>query len=177
MVVLNGPPTPSLSGLGSPAALSANDRSACAITTAGDVVCWGDDEYGEVGSSSLTPSDHTVSTTPLAVDGLGGGALGLSAGSQALHACAWTRAALWCWGFNSDGQAGLPTTDAAVDVVTPPDAIQLPSYDISYVAAGGEHTCARAGGHVFCWGSNEVGQLGAGDADDWSVTALRVLGL
>lgn len=113
----------------------------------------------------------------MAVDGLGGGALGLSAGSQAFHACAWTRSALWCWGFNSDGQAGVPTTDAAVDVVAPPAAVQLPSHDISCVAAGSEHTCAMAGGHVFCWGSNEVGQLGAGGHDDGSATPLRVIGL
>jgi alpha-tubulin suppressor-like RCC1 family protein len=64
-----------------------------------------------------------------------------------------------------------------MDVVALPRAVPLPSSDISYVAAGGEHTCARAGGHVYCWGSNEVGQLGAGGDDDESVAALRVAGL
>ncbi len=176
-VVLNGRPAHSLPGFGSPAVLSANDRSACAITTAGAVACWGDDTYGQLGNSSLAPSDGAISTTPVAVDGLSDGVVGLSAGSQAFHACAWNGSALWCWGFNSDGQAGAPTTDAAIDVVAPPAAVPLPSYDISYVAAGSEHTCARAGGHVFCWGSNEVGQLGAGSDDDGSVTALRVVGL
>jgi alpha-tubulin suppressor-like RCC1 family protein len=176
-VVVNGPPARALSSLGSPAALSANDRSACAITTSGAAACWGDDTYGQLGNSALARWDGSLSTTPVPVDGLGAGAIGLSVGSQALHVCAWTRSVLRCWGFNSDGQAGRPTTDASMDVVALPRAVPLPSSDISYVAAGGEHTCARAGGHVYCWGSNEVGQLGAGGDDDGSVAALRVAGL
>jgi len=45
------------------------------------------------------------------------------------------------------------------------------------VSPGGEHTCAvQRGGQVYCWGSNERGQLGTGDREDSlepvAVTAL-----
>ena len=33
--------------------------------------------------------------------------------------------------------------------------------EVEEIAAGGQHTCARAGGHLFCWGANDTGQVGA----------------
>jgi alpha-tubulin suppressor-like RCC1 family protein len=54
-------------------------------------------------------------------------------------------------------------------VVGPPAAVAI--------ASGGDHSCALTGdGHVWCWGANEVGQLGKGQASPSSAPA-EVAGL
>lgn len=45
------------------------------------------------------------------------------------------------------------------------------------LVAGDRHTCALIDGGVWCWGSNERQQLGAGTSDSYSSRPLRVVGL
>jgi alpha-tubulin suppressor-like RCC1 family protein len=62
-----------------------------------------------------------------------------------------------CWGFNAEGQVGNGET--ASQPVAPTVVEGLDS--IVDVAVGLDHTCAlSADGSVYCWGSNEEGQLG-----------------
>lgn len=70
---------------------------------------------------------------------------------------------VYCWGDNSRGQLGLPAsvTDSPVPVRMPSDTV-----GISTLVAGDDFTCAVAGGAVYCWGSNEFGQLGAVTTDN-----------
>jgi alpha-tubulin suppressor-like RCC1 family protein len=42
-------------------------------------------------------------------------------------------------------------------------ALPRPAADV-YVASGDEHACALVGGRAYCWGANDSGQLGVGDA-------------
>jgi alpha-tubulin suppressor-like RCC1 family protein len=163
--------------LGSTAAStwSAAERNLCTLRAGGAVLCWGDGSLGGLGNPELS-ADTTANAMPVGVWGLGQGVLGLSGGSQAFHTCAWTAAALWCWGYNSDGQVGAPTTDADVDVVSTPVAVPLLAGPFTAVATGEEHTCALANGRTFCWGSNEVGQLGVGLVSDGSSLPVEVTG-
>jgi alpha-tubulin suppressor-like RCC1 family protein len=161
--------------LGMARAWSASERNLCALSENGSVVCWGDGSLGELGILDAPP-DAIASDAPAAVWGLSAGALGLAVGSQALHACTWTTGAVWCWGYNSDGQVGAPTTDAAVDVVATPVAVSMLAGPFVAVAMGEEHTCAQANGRTFCWGSNEVGQLGVGLISDGSSLPVEVTG-
>ena len=154
---------------------SASERNLCTVGTGGAAVCWGDGSLGGLGNPGV-PADVTANAMPEGVWGLGEGVLGLSGGSQAFHTCAWTAAALWCWGYNSDGQVGAPTTDADLDVVTTPVAVPMLAGPFAAVAAGEEHTCALANGRTYCWGSNEVGQLGVGLVSDGSSLPVEVTG-
>ncbi len=86
-----------------------------------------------------------------------------------------------CWGYNGDGQLGdgIPedcmgppheeacsTTPVEVEGVT----------DATEVAAGAYHSCAvLTTGHVDCWGSDGVGELG--DDGPWSDVPRKVLGI
>ena len=68
---------------------------------------------------------------------------------------------LLCWGENIDGLLGLQTEAA---IVRTPTAVGDDSDHVE-VAANWFHTCAlKKGGTLECWGRNEEGQLGQGDA-------------
>lgn len=82
------------------------------------------------------------------------------------HFCALVDGTAWCWGENGQSQLGDGTAthrSSAVQVLRSPDT---PLTGVLQIAPGEHHTCARLDdGSVVCWGSNEYGQLGIGDAD------------
>jgi alpha-tubulin suppressor-like RCC1 family protein len=96
----------------------------------------------------------------------GGVTLGQFSGAAvgAAHACAITADGtdVECWGDNSHGQAGVPPPDQPTVVY--PTYMGLSSLNagsVSAVAAGRDFSCAlMSTGSVYCWGANDVGQLG-----------------
>ncbi len=133
-------------------ALSANASDTCALMEAGDVRCWGDNTYGQLGNG--TTEDSSV---PVTVPGLSA-ASGVAVGGY--HACAVVSGgAVRCWGHNHLGQLGDgTTTDSPVPV-----AVNGLSSGVAQVGAMGFGTCVRtASGAAECWGINSSGSLGDG---------------
>jgi len=66
---------------------------------------------------------------------------------------------VWCWGHNGDGKVGDGTF---MDRSTPVLIKQGPNVlKAIYVESGANHTCAiDLHSQVWCWGNNNVGQLG-----------------
>ncbi len=67
---------------------------------------------------------------------------------------------LLCWGANNLGQLGRGTISTRA--LSPDPAGGFDDW-IAY-AVGEGHVCAvREGGSLYCWGGNDLGQLGVGD--------------
>jgi alpha-tubulin suppressor-like RCC1 family protein len=109
-----------------------------------------------------TCADGRVCVDQLCVPESSSCAKAVTAGAE--HACAIRDdGTAWCWGRNDFGQLGDGTIeDRASPVQVSSD--NLPRF--AAIAAGADHTCARAeDGSVWCWGSNAKQQLGRPFAD------------
>ena len=122
---------------------------ACAVLADGTVRCWGNNEYGQLGTGARP--GRSCRSTVLGI----GSAVAVAAGG--VHTCALLAdGAVACWGFSGAiGDGSFSSRLAPVPVDGIDDGVAL--------AAGSSHTCVlRAGGGIACWGSNEAGQLGDG---------------
>jgi alpha-tubulin suppressor-like RCC1 family protein len=132
------------------AAVAAGFYHTCALTTLGDVVCWGDNSAGELGYY-LAPSK---SSTAVQVVGLPS-SKAIAAGFS--FSCALTTAgAVECWGYNAQGQLGNNSTTNS------PSPVQVSGLTsgVTAISAGLDSACALLStGAVQCWGYNN-GNLG-----------------
>jgi alpha-tubulin suppressor-like RCC1 family protein len=141
--------------------LALGSRHGCAAIEGGNVRCWGDNEYGQLGDGT-----GASQTLPVAVaTGPGGGplagALALALGS--FHSCAVVAGGeVRCWGRNASGELGDGTTSDRpypVPVLASPGGPPLTG--VRALALGPDHSCAvTEAGEALCWGSNPAGQLG-----------------
>jgi len=142
--------------------VSAGSTHTCALTAAGEVYCWGSNEYGVLGNSNALGG-----RVPVLVSG---GHTWTSVSAGADHTCALEDGgAAWCWGVNAYGQLGVPTVPEACHAFgsaqlcrTSPIAV-VSAFGFVDISAGSSHTCAlTADGDIWCWGRGTDGQLGDG---------------
>lgn len=123
----------------------------CALTPVGEAYCWGENTFGELGSS-----DSTFSSVPLAVDG-GLSFESLSVGG--MHNCGITDVGgVHCWGYNTYGQIGDDSQTNAFAPIAVADTLGLTA-----VSPGGFTTCSLdAAGDLYCWGWGDSGERADG---------------
>jgi Alpha-tubulin suppressor and related RCC1 domain-containing proteins len=132
-------------------------RKATAMATQGAVVCWGNNDNGQVGinwgpgSSYSSPMQILDSSSTLITDEFTRISVGVD------HSCG-LRASdgkVFCWGYNSSGQLGDTTrTTRIYPVVTPVTAA-------SDLSVSGDSSCAieQSNGLMKCWGWDEFATL------------------
>jgi hypothetical protein len=143
--------TPSLvSGLANAVSVAAGDSFSCALLFNGQIKCWGNNIYGQLGDGTQTEAHQPQSS--VAMPGPATTAVAIAAGDA--HACAiLTDYSLKCWGNNDFNQLGIPGPGISTSPVGP----ALGAF--SAVAAGTSHTCALAtdGKTITCFGSDGFG--------------------
>lgn len=177
---------------GSATQISAGHSHSCALTSTGDIWCWGNNSHRQLGNPSKT---SVTSRDPVIVVPGGQMEAGekfkyVSAGS--LHTCAiTTNDDIFCWGARHNGALGI--TAANADVTNPSLRIKVTDNNsevvkFKSVSAGGtivnvegtegdtsasqsetpfnQHTCAISlQGKVYCWGKNKNLQLGINNSE------------
>jgi alpha-tubulin suppressor-like RCC1 family protein len=142
-----GPPPPAAVIIAS--SVAGNDHT-CALTTAGDAYCWGDNYYGQLGTGGGSSQKPNLVLGGLKFKSLAAGHY---------HTCGLTNAGIaYCWGRNDWGHLG----DGSTINRTAPTAV-LGGLTFSSLAAGFGHTCGiTTSGEAYCWGRNYDGQMGNG---------------
>ncbi|MGZ3453363.1 MAG: RCC1 domain-containing protein [Polyangiales bacterium] len=159
--------------------ISGGPSHACGRRSSGGIAVWGDNATSQSGFAS--PSTQATFPTPTiglptdpAAMSFVTDASGIAAGGG--HCCA-SRAAgiVICWGANDRGQLGNGLVEPGPGRKDFVEVGALPAVSPATLVAGGEHTCARAStGSVYCWGRNDVGQLGRGTSGADQPTAATV---
>lgn len=124
----------------------------CGLSAAGAAYCWGYNGEGQLGTGDFNSSGAPVSVKTT------GSWTSLTTGY--FHSCA-LRAdgTAHCWGVNNLAQLGDGSAVYANSVPQPVGGGKT----FVQIVAGANHTCGLASdGTTWCWGSDEVKQLGRG---------------
>lgn len=148
--------------------ISLGSGHACALSSTGDVYCWGKNSYGEIGDGTTTdrPSPVLVS----------GGLTFTDLGAGTYDSCGVSSGRAYCWGYNGSGEIGDGTTTNRLVPTAVDTSGVLSGLTIVGVAHGQGHGCAlSSAGRLYCWGTGLSGQLGDGPASN-SSTPVAVSG-
>lgn len=128
----------------------------CALTSGGEVFCWGGNTYSQLGTRAVAKSN-----IPLKIQIPTGAAAALSV--SLYHACVLdTYGNIYCWGSNAGGQlnrnVSITKSELPLYAAGMNDVVSLDGYGFS--------TCYRdRSGGAKCFGNNKFGQLGIGTVD------------
>jgi alpha-tubulin suppressor-like RCC1 family protein len=129
---------------GKPKAVAAGLGHTCALSTAGELSCWGENYYGQLGTG-----DRTDSPTPKTVIGA---VKSIELGNS--HSCAVTTGgAAMCWGLNEYGEIGNGEPGCEDKCFSTRPAAVAGLSDVRQLALGAHFSCAvTKEGDVSCWG-------------------------
>ncbi|NNE74461.1 MAG: RCC1 repeat-containing protein [Acidimicrobiales bacterium] len=141
--------------------VSAGAKYTCALKIDGTVWCWGQNSQGQLGDNTTADSSSPVQVVGPGGSGTLTGVNEVSAGDE--FTCAGlSDGTVWCWGRNDKGQLGdNTTTDSSAPVqVTDVGGVGTLT-GITSIGTGLKHACGmKSDGTAWCWGQNNVGQLG-----------------
>ena len=139
--------------------ISAGYTHSCLIRN-GRAYCWGDNSDGELGNNSTASSTVPVAVT---TSGVLSGVILTQIVAGYFFTCALSSTgAVYCWGFNADGELGNnSTTNSSVPVPVSTSGVLSGTSITQITADSGYNACALGtNGAAYCWGRNSDGQLG-----------------
>jgi alpha-tubulin suppressor-like RCC1 family protein len=180
-------PTPVIRDDGAPLRaivhIAAGSFHSVAVDAAGRVWSWGANGWGQLGTGDWNDRLGAVMVSDATMAGIPARVTRVAAGGA--HTLALDRSCrVWAWGAGEQGQlgdGGTVSRATPVMVTVPAFGSRLALGPVVQIVAGLSHSlallndcdptqptpgrprppsCARAGGHIAAWGSNNQGQLG-----------------
>ncbi len=165
-----------------PVSLTSKGYHTCALSSAGQLKCWGRNTYGQLGIGDTdAPNGASHGDQPnemgaqLPVINVGNNLTVQQVATGVQHTCALlSDNTVKCWGHNVSGELGKENTlDLGLTTTQMANltAVQLGG-TAKAVYAGNGVSCASFGtstggdGQIKCWGENGYGQLGIGSTSD-----------
>ncbi len=142
----------------------AGSNHTCALVNSGNVKCWGDGYYGQLGHGGTY---DIIGPLIYEAVNIGGNVVQLAASGN--HTCALLDTGnVRCWGEGSDGELGYGNTNNIGDNETPANVGNVNvGGTVVQIATGFKKTCALLDtGNVRCWGRGLNGQLGYGNTNN-----------
>jgi alpha-tubulin suppressor-like RCC1 family protein len=140
--------------------VAVGDSHACALEGS-SIVCWGSNDYGQVGTTEQGCLQPNIVPHPQ-------GRPWADVTAAGSHTCAVdTFGALYCWGENQGFSLGDSFPSASV-----PTRIGNKTWEL--VRTGVYHTCGRdTTDRLFCWGLNRYGEVGTGKSFTGTPAPIR----
>jgi alpha-tubulin suppressor-like RCC1 family protein len=136
--------------------VACSNGTTIAIKTDGTLWAWGYNLVGQVGDNTVTHRSSPIQTIAYGSNWKAVQTCVESSGNCHVSAIK-TDGTLWIWGFGTSGQLG---NNSAISRSSPVQTIAFGT-NWRQVACGYSHTAAiKTDGTLWCWGSNNVGQLG-----------------
>jgi hypothetical protein len=151
-------------------------RHACGITSSGAAYCWGHNALGQLGiglNPGCGPSRYCSTPMPVA-----GGLTFVSLSAGDAHTCGIVESGeAYCWGYNNWAQLGAAGDDSCGQPCGPVPLPVRGGLTFAQITAGSRHTCGvTTDGAAYCWGINELGQLGSGEVGGRADVPTPVVG-
>ncbi|NOK33289.1 RTX toxin [Corallococcus exercitus] len=155
--------------------IAAGSAHTCALLTTGKLLCWGRNQFGQLGYAHTNDVGTTNSPSSQTAFEPTGPVAQVSAGRYSTCALLKTGSVV-CWGSNFNGQLGSGTGGEAINFcneyggatycyykrLASASSVNLDGVTAIQVSVGSEHACALLStGSIRCWGASNVGQLGA----------------
>jgi alpha-tubulin suppressor-like RCC1 family protein len=133
--------------------------TSCGVTTSGAAYCWGENQFGQLGSGTKGTAGDAHAPTLVA-----GGLSFSQVVAGEYSSCGLTTAgAAYCWGDNTYGNLGNGSTTSSLVPVAVTGGLVFKQIITSF----GQNYCAlTTAGAAHCWGWNGAGVLGNGTGTD-----------
>jgi alpha-tubulin suppressor-like RCC1 family protein len=158
-------------------AIAAGDRHSMALTSDGQVFCWGANTTGQLGNGTIVSSALPVAVVTSGT--LAGKTIAKIASYGDFSAALSTDGRVFTWGQNQNGGLGNGSTNnSSVPVAVLTNGV-LAGKTVTSIACGEFHmVAATSDGQVFGWGNGNYYQLGngSGAATNMAPVAVNMTG-
>ncbi|MFB6262983.1 MAG: hypothetical protein ABEL76_05075 [Bradymonadaceae bacterium] len=145
--------------------VATGERHTCGVRENGTLWCWGNNADGQLGLGENAPRNRE---RPRRI----GGRNWRDVAAGTAHTCGVkVGGSVHCWGRSETGQLGNETASPDASEPAPVRVTGGIGFRMPFLGAG--HSCGlKTSGSMWCWGSNDVGQIGDGSA--WSASPVFV---